>query len=115
MPEPESLSPDPNAPPAQSAPAKPSKAAPDKPKEATEAEADPKEATEADVVLHYVGKNDVTITTGYGGLPPRDLTRAETRTLIRTKAWLRGVMESGVYEAVEGTLIQLPDTEDAAG
>lgn len=77
-------------------------------------------ADESDLVLRYKGRRDDkgkaldVIATGYGGLEPHDLTRTEVKQLIRTTPWFQAVLESGVYEPVEGTRVVLPDTEEDA-
>jgi hypothetical protein len=77
-------------------------------------------ADDSDLVLRYKGRRDAkgkaldVIATEYGALEPRDLTRADTRTMIRTRPWLTAVLESGVYDPIPGTRIDLPDPEQDA-
>jgi hypothetical protein len=79
-----------------------------------------KPADDSDLVLRYKGRRDAkgkaldVIATEYGALEPRDLTRADTRTMIRTRPWLTAVLESGVYDPIPGTRIDLPDPEKDA-
>lgn len=85
-----------------------------------------------DVVLRFVGKKGApgvfakdgqparaavpgdVVTTEYGSLPQRDLTRADMPVYIRQRAWLTAVAESGVYEAVEGVEVHFPTSETPA-
>lgn len=49
------------------------------------------------------------VTTEFGALPQRDLTRADMPVYVRTRAWFQAIAESGTYAPVEGVTVHFAD------